>query len=119
MDLKRWRPVYLSLVVLFCSCATNVSTPIAVEFWHTGDDALSQKLTVAVEAAFRESADFRLTPIDTGGRRLVVWSMSNVEWEIVGDRTKATHTVRFSSLDDNASRNPDLQQRLVLAPRIA
>lgn len=119
MDLRRWRPVCLSLVVFFYACATNVSTPIAVEFWYTGDDALSQKLTVAVETAFRRSADFRWTPIDTGGRRLVVWTMNNVEWEIVGDRTKATYTVRYSSLDDDASRNPDLQQRLALAREIS
>jgi len=118
MELKPWRPVCLILVVFFCGCATDVSTPIAVEFWHTGDDALSQKLTVAVETAFRQSADFRLTPIDTGGRRLVVWTMSNVEWEPVGERSKATCTVRFSSLDDNASRNPNLEQRVALAREI-
>ncbi len=118
MGLKGWRPLCLNLAVFFCGCRTNVSTPIPVEFWHTGDGALSQKLTVAVETAFRQSADFRLTPVDTGGRRLVVWAM-DVEWEIVGDRTKATYTVRFSSLEDNASRNPDLQQRLALAREIS
>lgn len=119
MDPKRWRPVCFSLVVFFCGCATNVSTPIAVEFWHMGDDALSQRLTVAVETAFRRSADFRLAPIDTGGRRLVVWTMNIVEWEIVGDRTKAMYTVRYSSLDDGTPRNPDLQQRLALAREIS
>jgi hypothetical protein len=119
MDLKRWCPICLSLFVFFCGCATNVSTPIAVEFWYTGDDGLSQKLTVAVETAFRQSADFRLTPIDAGGRRLVVWTMRNVEGEIVGDRTKATYTVRFLSLDDDASKHPDLQHRLALAREIS
>jgi hypothetical protein len=107
------------LVVLVCGCRTNVSPPVAVEYWHTGDDSLSQKLQVAVESAFRESTDFRLTPTDIVGRRLIVWTMRNVEGELVGDRTKATYTVRFSSLDDNASRNPDLQQRLSLAMEIS
>jgi hypothetical protein len=119
MELNGWRPLCLCLVVLFSGCATDVSTPIAVEFWPTGDDALSQKLTVAVETAFRQSADFRLTPIDTGGRRLVVWSMRNVEWEPVGERTKATCSVKFSSLDDNASRKSNLEQRLALAKEIS
>jgi hypothetical protein len=107
------------LVVFFCGCRTNVSTPIAVEFWYTGDDGLSQKLTVAVETAFRQSADFRLTSIDTGGRRLVVWSMRNVESEPVGERIKATCSVRFASLEDNASRNPSLQRRLELSREIS
>lgn len=119
MQLKRWRPVSLSLIVFFWGCARNVSAPIGVEYWHTGDDGLSQKLAVAVEAAFRQSPDFRLTAIDTGSRRLVVQNMSNVEWEPVGDRTKATCTVRFSSLDDMASRNPNIQQRVTLAREIS
>jgi hypothetical protein len=119
MDLKQWRSVCLSVVVLFCGCATSVSTPIAVEYWHTGDDGLSKHLQVAVETAFRQSADFRLIPVDTSGRRLVVWNMSNVEWEPVGERIKATCTVKFSSLDANTSRNPDLQQRLALAKEIS
>jgi hypothetical protein len=107
------------VAVFFCGCARTVSTPIAVEYWHTGDDGLSQKLQLAVETAFRQSADFRLTPVDTGGRRLVVWNMRNVEGELVGERTKATCTVKFSSLDDNTSRNPNLEQRFALAREIS
>jgi hypothetical protein len=84
--------------------------PIPVEFWHVGDDGLSQRLIVAVETAFRQSSDFRLTPIGAG-RRLVVTIMRNVEWEPVGKKINATYTVRFSSLDDNTSANPDLQAR--------
>jgi len=89
------RSVCLTVAVLFCGCATSVSTPIAVEYWHTGDDGLSQHLQVAVETAFRQSADFRLTHVDTSGRRLVVRNMSNLEWEPIGERIKATCTVKF------------------------
>lgn len=91
--------------------------PIPVEFWHVGDDGLSQKLIVAVETAFRQSSDFRLVPIGAG-RRLVVTIMRNVQWEPVGEKIKATYTVRFSSLDGNASANPDLQERSALAKEI-
>lgn len=109
------------LILFFGGCTADTSTqkPIVVELWYTGDDSLSQKLTVAVETAFRQSGDFRLAPIDTGGRKLVVWSMKNVEWEPVGERIKATCSVRFSSLDDNASRNPSLQRRVELAREIS
>lgn len=109
------------LVVFFGGCTADTSTqkPIVVEFWYAGDDSLSQKLTVAVETAFRQSGDFRLTPIYAGGRKLVVWSMKNVEWEPVGERIRATCRVRFASLDDNASRNPSLRRRVELAREIS
>lgn len=104
-------------VTLSAWCADR-ATPIPVEFWHVGDDALSQKLAVAVETAFRRSPDFRLTAIGKG-RTLVVWITSNVESEMVGKRRKATYTVRFSSLDDGTSKNPDLEQRIALAREIS
>jgi hypothetical protein len=110
--------VCLTLVALFGGYAADVTTPIPVELWQVGDDALSQKLAVAVETAFRRSPDFRLTSIGTG-RRLVVDIMSNVKTEIVGKRKEATYTVRFSSLDDDTSKNPDLEQRLSLAKEIS
>jgi hypothetical protein len=118
MNLIQWRSVCLGVVVFLCGCAKSVTTPIPVEYWQTGDGALSQKLQVAVETAFRQSADFRLTPVDTVGRRLVVWTR-NVQWEPLGERTKATYTVQFSSLDDNTSKNPNLQQRFAEARKIS
>jgi hypothetical protein len=116
MQAIRWNSVCFVLVVLLGGCAANVATPITVEFWHGGDHAVSQKLIVAVEAAFRQSPDFRLTPVGTG-RRLVV-STSNVESDMVGDRMNVTYVVVFSSLDENTSANPDLQKRLALAKEI-
>jgi hypothetical protein len=97
-------------------CADRTA-PIPVEFWHVGDDSLSQKLAMAVERAFRRSPDFRLTAISKG-RTLVATITRNVEGEMVGKRTKVTYTVQFSSLDDKMASNPDLQQRLAFATQI-
>jgi hypothetical protein len=83
-----------------------------------GDDALSQKLARAVETAIKRSPEFRLTATGTGPT-LVVWIMNNAKSELVGKRTKATYTAQFSSLDDNASRNLDLDQRVALAREIS
>src|SRR5215471_15035 len=117
MQAIRWSPICLGLVVLLGGCASHVATPIPVEFWHGGDHALSQKVVVAVEASFRQSPDFRLTPVGTGRRLLV--TTSNVESEKVGDRLQVTYVVAFASLDDRTSANPDLQERLALAKEIS
>lgn len=98
----------------FCAEATT-ATP--VEFWHIGDDSLSQKFAVAVERAFRRSPDFRLTATNQG-RSLVVMMTRTVEVEMVGKRAKVTYDVRFSSLDDKMASNQDLQQRFALATEI-
>jgi hypothetical protein len=90
---------------------------VPIEFWHWGDGSLSQKLGVAVEKAFRRSPDFRLAAIGKGSRLVVM--LRDLEWEMVGKRTRVTYTVRFSSLDDDASANPDLQQRVALAKAIS
>lgn len=78
-------------------CA-DVTPPTPVEFRYVGDDGLSQKLVVAVLAEFRRSPDFRLTARGED-RTLVVTITRNVEWEMIGKRTRATYTVKFSSLD--------------------
>jgi hypothetical protein len=85
---------------------------------RVGDDALSQKLAVAVDTALRRSTDFRLTGIGTG-RTLVVWITSNVKTEMVGERLRAAYTVQFSWLDENTSKNPDLDKRVALAKVIS
>jgi hypothetical protein len=99
MQVNSVRRALLAVVVamaisLFAWCA-DATVPQSVEFRHVGDDSLSQKLAAAVEAAFKRSADFRLS---TGGA-LVVTIMRNVEWEMVGKKTRATYTVRFSSAE--------------------
>lgn len=97
-------------------CA-DATTPIPAEFWHIGDDSLSQKFAMAVERAFQRSPDLRLTAISKG-RALVVTMTRIVEVEMVGKRAKVTYDVRFSSLDDKMASNPDLQQRFGLATQI-
>ncbi len=122
MQVRSLRLSVLSIAALIGStlstwCADRTA-PIPVEFWHVGDDALSQKLAVAAERAFRRSPSFRLTTPGKG-RTLVVTIMRNAEWETVGKRTKATYTVQFSSLDDNSAKNPDAEQRIALAREIS
>src|SRR5258708_4753018 len=67
-----------------------------VEFWHSGDDALSQRLTVAVETAFERSPDFTPSSGKKAGT-LIVHIPHNVDWEKKLWRTKALYTVEFSS----------------------
>jgi hypothetical protein len=115
---RLWVPSMAAFTCLTLSawCADR-RTPIPIELWHGGDGSLNQKLGVAVEKAFRRSPDFRLTAVGEGRRLMVM--MRNLEWEIVSKRTKVTYTVQFSSLNDNASANPDLQQRVALAKEIS
>jgi hypothetical protein len=95
----------------------DASTPIPVEFWHVGDDALSQKLAETVERAIRRSPEFRLTPISPG-RKLVVFIMSNVKWEMVGKKTKAMYAVQFLWLNET-SNVPELEHRYEQAKEIS
>lgn len=69
-----------------------------VEFWHVGDDGLSQRLTVEVESAFERSPDF--TP--SSGKKpgtLVVTVPHNVRWTKMSGRMKALYTVEYTSVD--------------------
>lgn len=122
MQVSVVRLCVLSIAAFTCATlpawCTDPITPVPVEFWHVGDDALSQKLAVAVETAFKRSPDFRLAVRGTG-RTLVVWIVGNVRAEMVGERQKVTYTVRFASLDDKASKNPDMDQRVALAREIS
>ena len=90
---------------------------IPVEFWHAGDDVLSQKLAKAVEKALKRSPDFRLTPISPG-RKLVVCVMSNVEWEMASKKTKAKYTVQFLWLNET-SEVPEVEHRYERAKEIS
>jgi hypothetical protein len=89
--------VYLAVVAL--AAGGTSAKPIPVEFWHTGDDGLSQKLAYQVERAFGRSPDFTMR----GERRpetLVVRIPTNVDWNKVGKRTQVLYTVEFSSADN-------------------
>ena len=69
-----------------------------VEFWHVGDDALSQRLTVEVESEFERSPDF----IPSRGNKpgtLIVTVPRNVRWTKEHGRVKALYTVEYTSVD--------------------
>lgn len=87
--------VYVALVS--SAAGGNVAKPIRVEFWHTGDDALSEKLAYQVEQAFDRSPDFTLSS-ERRPDTLVVRIPTNVDWNKVGKRTQVLYTVEFSSV---------------------
>ena len=76
--------------------------PTLVEFWHVGDDGLSQKIADQVEAAFAQSPDFKLSGGHEPGT-LIVTIPTNVDWKRVGKRTQVLYTVEFAWPDHKAS----------------
>ena len=95
-----WRSVQtcfaLSLALSIRAFCETPSERTLVEYWHVGDDGLSQRFTVAVEAAFKEAPDF--TP--SFGKKpgtLIVYVPHNVRWEKKLWRTRALYTVEFKS----------------------
>lgn len=79
--------------------AQQKDKPQPLEFWHVGDDAVSQKLADAVYAALAAAPEF--TP-SSGKQKgsLLVEIPANVRASQVGRRTKVTYTVSFSRADD-------------------
>lgn len=72
--------------------------PRPVEFWHVGDDVLSERLADQTESFFKRSPNFTLS----SGRKpgtLIVTISRNVEWQKVGKRDRVHYTVEFSSTD--------------------
>jgi hypothetical protein len=69
--------------------------PTVVEFWHVGDDGLSQRLAERVESQFERSPNFA---IGSGKRpgTLVVTIPRNVEWKLVGKRTQVLYNIEFA-----------------------
>jgi hypothetical protein len=91
--------IAVSLVVTARVAVATSAKPIPVEFWHTGDDGLSQKLAYQVERAFERSPDFTLSS-ERGPDTLVVRIPTNVEWNKVGNRTQVLYSVEFGSADN-------------------
>ena len=99
-----------------------------VEFWHTGDDGLSQKLADQVERALARSPDFSVSAGRKSGT-LIVTIPTNVEWKQIGKRTQVLYHVEFSSVDSDMQsqtkgscwedRLSDCANQIVKATRIA
>jgi hypothetical protein len=92
----------LSLVPIYIVCTTFVFAcaikPMPVEFWHIGDDGLSERLADCTEKAFEQSATFRLS----NGRKpgtLIVEIPANVDWKQIGRRVRVHYSVTFSLVD--------------------
>lgn len=94
----RWIRLEMGIVVFLASALTAPAKRTLVEYWHVGDDALSQRLTIEVETAFEHSPDF--TP--SSGKKpgtLIVTVPDNVGWAKKSGRTKALYTVEYTSVD--------------------
>jgi hypothetical protein len=102
--MKNIRGFFFGLLVSGATCgADSVSAkPTLVEFWHTGDDGLSQRLAEKVESAFKRSHDFMLSSGKKPGT-LVVTIPTNVEWKQVGKRTRVLYRVEFSAVDNKTT----------------
>lgn len=73
--------------------------PQPLEFWHLGDDVLSQKLAQAIYTALAEAEDF----VPSSGKQpgsLLVEIPDNVRLVHAGKRTKVTYSVNFSRADN-------------------
>jgi hypothetical protein len=98
-----WR-VFFGLLVAVATCGADSASakPTLVEFWHTGDDVLSQRLAEKVETAFKRSPDFMLSSGKKPGT-LVVTIPTNVDWKQAGKRTRVLYKVEFESVDNKTS----------------
>jgi hypothetical protein len=73
--------------------------PTLVEFWHVGDDGLSQRLAERVESEFERSPNFAIGSGKKPGT-LVVTIPTNVEWKLVGKRTQVSYNIEFATADN-------------------
>lgn len=72
--------------------------PLPLQFWHAGDDLLSQKLAKEVYVALSHEPEFIPSSATQPGS-LLVELPANVSSKKVGKRTKVTYTVNYSTAD--------------------
>jgi hypothetical protein len=75
--------------------------PTPLEFWHVGDDALSERLADEVDTALAHSAEF----VPSRGKKpgsLLVELPANVVAKRVGKRARVSYTVNYSTADGHA-----------------
>jgi hypothetical protein len=73
--------------------------PTLVEFWHVGDDGLSERLAERVESEFERSPSFAISSGKKPGT-LVVTIPTNVEWKLVGKQTQVFYNIEFATADN-------------------
>ena len=93
--------VFFALLIAISAAASLGGTDkrTLVEFWHTGDDGLSQKFADRVERAFERSPEFSLSKGQQTGA-MIVRIPTNVDWKQVGKRTRVLYQVEFASADN-------------------
>lgn len=99
-SLSPWRKIVLSGFAL-CSEVVNRTLVMKnlVEFWHVGDDGLSQRLADRVERVFKQSPDFILSSGKKPGT-LVVLVPTNVIWQKGLLQNKVLYIVEFKTIND-------------------
>ena len=81
------------------SKGTASAKPTLIEFWHVGDDGLSQRLAERVESELERSPNFAIGSGKKPGT-LVVTIPANVEWKLVGKRTQVFYNIEFATANN-------------------
>ena len=100
--------VVLSLIVGYAlivapAAGASPEKPILFEFWHVGDDVLSERLAVEVDKAFELSPGFTLSEGKKQGT-LIVTIPENVDWKPVSTRLRVLYKVTFATATDHVFR---------------
>ena len=94
------RRFYIGAVVAMTLCGTGAAadTPMRVELWRRGDDALTQTLYFALEDAFNSSPDFVVTGVrERTIGTLIVTIPNHVEPRRTRWQTRMIYRVVFSA----------------------
>ena len=70
-----------------------------LQFWHRGDDALSQKLAKEIYVALSHESAF-VPSVGKQPRSLLVELPANVGTKKAGKRSKVTYTINYSNADN-------------------
>jgi hypothetical protein len=92
--------IALNSVAQMCVANDDSTLRTLVEVRRNGDDGLTNRLGDALEEAFRRSPDFTLS-FKENQDTLIVTIPKNVDWKLVGERTKLLSKVEFSSSEND------------------
>ena len=102
MDMARYAVCVVTALALLAGgvargqSAPAQKPPTPLEFWHDGNDPLSDRLADAVDTAFAHSQDF----IPSSGKKpgsLLVELTANVVAKPAGKRARVSYTVNYSN----------------------
>jgi hypothetical protein len=84
----------LAFAIIALGFASPARAKSPVEFWHVGDDGLSEHLADTVEAAIKSSPDFELAHGQAGAIKLAI--PANVRASAVGVRQRVNFLIEVS-----------------------